>query len=70
MSFMVSWGVFDCQAGTLKGHLTHRGGDHFHIGDPGDHVLHNMASTHCSYHGFDDHIWLHEFQGHLKGNHW
>ena len=63
-------GVLNCWAGTLKGHSTHGGGDHLHIDDPRDFILHNTASTHHSYHGLDDHFWWHEFQGHLKGNCW
>ena len=62
-------GVLSHQAGMPEGHLTHWGGDHLYIGDPGGIILYNIPSTHCSHHGFNDHFWLHEPQGYLKGGH-
>ena len=62
-------GVLSHWADMPKGHSTNGGGDCLHIGDPGDLILYNTASTHCSHCRFDDHFWLCELQGHLKSGH-
>ena len=62
-------GVLSCQAIIPKGHLTHGGGDHLHIGDPRGLILYNMAGTHCSHCQFDYCFQLCGLQGHLDGGH-